>query len=988
MAEPLHPSWPAGTRLLQVDDVQIDLRYRRVVRPEHESELPQRMFDLLLLFLAEPHVLHSRADLFTRVWPGVIVEDANLSQSVWMLRKALGESRKHWIRTVSKSGYVFEPPQPVTAIEPAATVAPADTPTNKVTAGPTPLAPLAPDPTPASTPLAASDPSLPGASPAGASLPGMTAANPPAGAVTARPRRPRIAAWLATAALVILAVGGSALWLHRARAPAAATAQASPQLAIALIDVEDKAAPGDARWPVKVLHSWVGWKLESLPEITLMTEAHLAADARHLSPRIVFLSSGIDSRDPTRVFVRARFDEGGKEHSLEQKGTRAQLPQLIDALSLELLAKLVPARAHARWPALALDTATAQRYAEGLETLDRRDWVATSKILQDVTERAPRFGLARLQLATAYSRLARASAAIEQTRTAGELLQPAPKEVMALLKAEESARDPLRQANAAAAFGALARQYPAKTLYLINQARTLMHAGKLQEALAILNLPQWESEPVGYRLQRLLHLASIYMAMGDPARARDTARDAEALAAAAGKGWEQERGESMLLMAQADTFELQEKADFQAYERAAQQFELAGDDMDALYARFLLETEKPGNAPSTRLDTLLVQARERGYRQLEVEILRTVAYRHYREGDMDAYRARLEQALATALTLGNDDSRYVLELDLLNEDFLRGRFDSADRRLTSLRASGQQGDFAIWVAQFDAVVAMSRGQYTPAGKALAQAIALVGKPAAGEEPSAAAARLACMQADLDLVKGRLENARTQLKACGHQPSMQVQANLGEAVIELLAGDRDTAKKQIRDARTELAKTPDNNPDRWLVDLWVASQLTRVGEAAESDKLYLAVLPHVRKAGYGWLIALTETGLAENAATRGDWVKVRGHVAAARGQLAEDVWSLSNRLDVVLAVAALDEGQTGRALELMTSVHARAHRNGDTITQAEIHSLMPSGVELGECTGTRRSALVARTGLRGATLDWLVKPSKVDAPLLIAQHRIR
>ena len=116
MSDPTQHRWPAGTRRLQVHDVQIDLRYRRVIRPDQEAELPQRMFELLLVFLAEPQVLHSRADLFARVWPGVIVEDANLSQSIWMLRKALGESRKHWIRTVAKSGYVFEPPGPVEAV--------------------------------------------------------------------------------------------------------------------------------------------------------------------------------------------------------------------------------------------------------------------------------------------------------------------------------------------------------------------------------------------------------------------------------------------------------------------------------------------------------------------------------------------------------------------------------------------------------------------------------------------------------------------------------------------------------------------------------------------------------------------------------------------------------------------------------------------------------------------------------------------------------
>ncbi|MFY8041889.1 MAG: winged helix-turn-helix domain-containing protein, partial [Rhodoferax sp.] len=51
------------------------------------------MFDLLLVFLAEPGVLLTRDTLFERVWPGVVVEDSNLSQSVWMLRKALSKRR-------------------------------------------------------------------------------------------------------------------------------------------------------------------------------------------------------------------------------------------------------------------------------------------------------------------------------------------------------------------------------------------------------------------------------------------------------------------------------------------------------------------------------------------------------------------------------------------------------------------------------------------------------------------------------------------------------------------------------------------------------------------------------------------------------------------------------------------------------------------------------------------------------------------------------
>ena len=81
----------------------VDLRYRQVRHGESVTELPQRMFDLLQLFLAEPHALHTRSELFERVWGDLVVEDANLSQSVWMLRKALGAPRHAWVRTRATS---------------------------------------------------------------------------------------------------------------------------------------------------------------------------------------------------------------------------------------------------------------------------------------------------------------------------------------------------------------------------------------------------------------------------------------------------------------------------------------------------------------------------------------------------------------------------------------------------------------------------------------------------------------------------------------------------------------------------------------------------------------------------------------------------------------------------------------------------------------------------------------------------------------------
>jgi len=954
LADPTQHPWPAGTRRLRVHDVQIDLRYRRVIRPDQEAELPQRMFELLLVFLAEPQVLHSRSDLFARVWPGVIVEDANLSQSVWMLRKALGESRKHWIRTVAKSGYVFEPPGPVEAEgDGVAAPAAAETMTNSNKESPELLLePLEQAPAPV--------------------------------APSTRPGASRTKwRWVGAVAVVVLAIAGGTTWWLLRHQDSGVQQAARPQLAIALIDVEDKAASEESRWPVTLLHTWLGWKLDSLPEVTLLTEAHLAADSAGRSPRIVFLSSGVDSANPNQVYLRARFDQDGVDQRLEKQGTRAELPAMADALSQELLAALVPARANERWPALAIDTNTARRYVEALDAREHRDWVKSAQILQDVTRLAPEFGLPRLQLGHALSRLSRAAPAIEQTEAAIRLLQPIPDDVAEVLNAERLSRNPQQFGEAAKAWGELARKHPEKRAYMLEQASNLNASNQPTEALALLNRPDWDKEAAGIRLRQRLNLASAYLSLGDPQRARANAQAAERIAAAAGPGWEHELGDALLLGAQTDSFQYEEKADLSRYERAAKQFELAGDDMDALYARFLAESMRGEQPAESGLDVLLVQARERGYRRLEIAMLRMVAFRHYSRGDMPAYRARLEQALATALTAGDTYEQHMLETDLLNEDFLRGRFDSAERRMESLKRAGLQGDDATWLATSEAIILANRGRFAAAEKVLDQAALHARKTNPGTEPSSGTTRIACVRADLRLALGDMQGARSGWKECSafESPSLRLQAGIGNSAIDLAAGDRATALKQLLDLRRQTALLPDG-PDRWTTELWIASALTRAGDPTTAERMLQRVQPLARTTQYEWIIAITEIGLAETAATRRDWKGVHEHIAAARRLDLAGIWTLSNRLEVLDAGVAMAEGKGQDALRILGNVHAQAVRNNDVITQLEVQSLLPPGMSIGECHERCQAALVASTGLRGATLDWLVGPAKLDRNVLL------
>lgn len=102
-------------RRVRIGSVEIDWHLRIVRTPAGQTELTPRVFDLLAAFISSPDRLWTRDELFRTVWPGLIVEDANLTQSVWMLRRALGSHAM--IRTVARKGYLFAPPAPI-QIEP------------------------------------------------------------------------------------------------------------------------------------------------------------------------------------------------------------------------------------------------------------------------------------------------------------------------------------------------------------------------------------------------------------------------------------------------------------------------------------------------------------------------------------------------------------------------------------------------------------------------------------------------------------------------------------------------------------------------------------------------------------------------------------------------------------------------------------------------------------------------------------------------------
>src|SRR5271169_4143 len=91
---------------LEFGHFRVLLRQRQLLADDVPVELGTRALDLLLVLLEADGLLVSKDELFSRVWPGIVVSEENLKVQVSALRKALGADRDV-IRTEFGRGYRF-----------------------------------------------------------------------------------------------------------------------------------------------------------------------------------------------------------------------------------------------------------------------------------------------------------------------------------------------------------------------------------------------------------------------------------------------------------------------------------------------------------------------------------------------------------------------------------------------------------------------------------------------------------------------------------------------------------------------------------------------------------------------------------------------------------------------------------------------------------------------------------------------------------------
>ena len=87
----------------------LDLETRALLRDGERLPVAGRTLDTLAVLVQKRGRLLDKDELLSLIWSGTVVDEANLSQSIFTLRKVLGDSRKdaRYIATVAGRGYQF-----------------------------------------------------------------------------------------------------------------------------------------------------------------------------------------------------------------------------------------------------------------------------------------------------------------------------------------------------------------------------------------------------------------------------------------------------------------------------------------------------------------------------------------------------------------------------------------------------------------------------------------------------------------------------------------------------------------------------------------------------------------------------------------------------------------------------------------------------------------------------------------------------------------
>lgn len=677
------------------DGFLVDPIRRRLVRDGEAVQVTPKAFSILVILLERRGEVVDKEELIRRIWPDTHVSEANLTQNVSALRKALGDHGHRYVITVSGQGYRFG--AEVEEVEA----------------------------TPSSRP----------------EMPILDLPAPPV--PSEEPSRGRV--WIAAAALFLLAAAiAAAVWLQR-EPRAAPAGESRPSLAV--LGFRNLSGSPSAEWIGPALAEMLTTELAAGGQLRMVSgekvaRARSSAGAMSLDPgalrrlhsilgcellvvgSYVPLGEGEDAR--IRLDLRVlRIPGGDNVASLAEVGSETELFELVASTGARLrrelgLAELSPEEAQAARALQPGSNEAARLYSEGLARLRAFDTPRAVDLLGRAAEADPESAVIRSALALAWSTLGYDTKAVEQAALAVELSAQLPRPERLAIQAR-SYQVAGQWGKASEVYRTLWTFFPDDLEHGLNLAMSLSEGGRSFDALALLGGLRKLPPPAGEDARIDLAEAAAALRLSDPVRTLAASRRAGEKGRASGERLvvaQALRHEGAALLLQGDA-----PGAIRLFEQARDRFQEEGDafgvatslayvgialqkqgDLDraeSTYNEALTLVERLGNVTSlaAQLANLGILYQSQGDLKraldfleraralfeeiddplLESRVLDASSMILYQQADLSGARSRLEEALALSRRIGSrhDEASSLFSLGAIL--LLRGEAREASR---------------------------------------------------------------------------------------------------------------------------------------------------------------------------------------------------------------------------------------------------------------------------------------------------------------------